>query len=40
MHISHIGHSKLSHPLSSFDLKNILHVPSASKNLLFVHRLY
>jgi hypothetical protein len=31
MHISHIGHSVLRTPHASFDLKNILHVPSASK---------
>jgi hypothetical protein len=39
MHISHIGHSVLHAPHSSLHLKNILHVPSASKNLLSVHRL-
>jgi hypothetical protein len=39
MHISHIGHSILRTPHSSLDLNNILHVPSASKNLLSVHKL-
>jgi histone deacetylase 1/2 len=39
MHISHIGHSVLPTPSSPLHLKNILHVPSASKNLLFIHRL-
>jgi histone deacetylase 1/2 len=38
MHISPIGHSILHTPHNSFDLNAILHVPSASKNLLFVHR--
>jgi histone deacetylase 1/2 len=38
MHISHIGNSVLRTPHGSFDLNNILHVPSASKNLLSVHR--
>jgi hypothetical protein len=32
MHISHIGHLVLHAPRSSLHLKNILHVPSASKN--------
>jgi hypothetical protein len=35
MHINHIGHSLLHTPNTSFQLKNILDVPSASKNLLF-----
>jgi hypothetical protein len=38
MNISHTGNSILRTPHGSFDLKNILHVPNASKNLLFVHR--
>jgi histone deacetylase 1/2 len=38
MYISHIGHSILRTPHSSFDLHNILHVPSASKNLLSIHK--
>jgi hypothetical protein len=38
MHISHIGHSVLCTPHNSFHLHDILHVPSASKNLLSVHR--
>jgi hypothetical protein len=38
MNISHIGNSILRTPHGSFDLKNILHVPSAFKNLLSVHR--
>jgi hypothetical protein len=38
MHISHIGNSVLRTPHGSFDLNNILHVHSASKNLLSVHR--
>jgi histone deacetylase 1/2 len=38
MQISHIGHSLLHTSHNSFDHNGILHVPSASKNLLFVHR--
>jgi hypothetical protein len=38
MNISHIGHSILRTSHGLFDLKNILHVPSALKNLLYVHR--
>jgi hypothetical protein len=36
--ISHIGHSSLAGPMHSLALKNILHVPDISKNLLSVHR--
>ena len=39
MQISHTGHSLSCTPHSSFHLKDILHVSSASKNLLSVHRL-
>ena len=39
MPISHIGHSILRTSHDSFDLNDILHVPSASKNLLSVHKL-
>jgi hypothetical protein len=39
MIINHISRSILHTPNSSLHLKNILHVPSASKNLLFVHKL-
>jgi hypothetical protein len=39
MLISHIGHSTLQTPHDSFQLKNILHVPSSSMNLLSVHKL-
>jgi histone deacetylase 1/2 len=39
MQIIHVGHSTI-HTLSrSLNLKNILHVPSSTKNLLYVHRL-
>jgi hypothetical protein len=39
MKINHIGRSILHTPNSSLHLKNILDVPSASKNLLSVHKL-
>jgi hypothetical protein len=38
MEISHVGHSIVRHPVQNFHLRNILHVPNASKNLLSVHR--
>jgi hypothetical protein len=39
MHINSIGHSTLYTHNSNLHLCNILHVPSASKNLISVHRL-
>ena len=38
MNICHIGHSSLQSPHSQIHLKNILHVPQTSKNLVSVHR--
>jgi hypothetical protein len=38
MHISHTGYSTLRTPHASFDLNAILHVPSASKSILSVHK--
>jgi hypothetical protein len=39
MKISNIGHTTLHIPLKILHLNNILHVPSAHKNLVSVHRL-
>jgi hypothetical protein len=39
MTIAHIGHSILHSPHHPLHLRNILHVPSASKNLLFAHKI-
>ena len=39
MRIEHIGHSILHSPSSNLHLNNILHVPTASKNLVSVNRL-
>jgi len=38
MRITHVGHGTLCSPHTNFHLKSILHVPDASKNLLFVNR--
>ena len=38
MRISNIGHTILHTPNKKFHLQNILHVPSANKNLVFVQR--
>jgi hypothetical protein len=35
--ISHVGHSRLSGPMHSLALKNIINVPNISNNLLSVH---
>ena len=37
MVISHVGHTIVRNPVKDLHLRNILHVPSASKNLLSVH---
>jgi hypothetical protein len=39
MNIANIGHSVLHTPDSSIQLRNILHVPDASKSLLSAHQL-
>jgi hypothetical protein len=39
MHISHIGHSSIQTPNRELHLKNNLHVPSATKNLVSIHKL-
>ena len=39
MKIDHIGHSILQSPVRDIHLNNVLHVPSANKSLLSVHRL-
>ena len=37
MVISHVGHTIVRNPVKDLHLRNILHVPRASKNLLSVH---
>jgi hypothetical protein len=37
MHIAHVGHSTLYTPSRNLALKNILHVPSSQRNLIFIH---
>ena len=39
MKIDHIGHSILQSPVRDIHLNNVLHVPSANKSLLSIHRL-
>jgi hypothetical protein len=39
MEIQHIGHGVLHSPTSKSRLKNILHVPSANKDHLSIHRI-
>jgi histone deacetylase 1/2 len=39
MNIRHIGQSTIRTPDKDLELRNILHVPSTKKNLIFVHRL-
>uniref|UniRef100_A0A0A8YHY2 Uncharacterized protein n=1 Tax=Arundo donax TaxID=35708 RepID=A0A0A8YHY2_ARUDO len=39
MHIYHVGHSSYSTNKNSSHLKNILHVPIATRNLVSVHKL-
>jgi hypothetical protein len=39
MGIRHIGHSTIRTPTHNLQLRNILHVSSANKNLVFIHRL-
>ena len=38
MEISHVGHSTLHSPSSKIHLRNILHVPHASKSLVSINR--
>jgi hypothetical protein len=39
MHVNHIGHSILCAPHTSLHLNSILHVPSAYKNILSIHKI-
>jgi hypothetical protein len=39
MSISHVGHAIVGIPSKSLHLKNVLHVPHATKNLVSIHRL-
>jgi hypothetical protein len=39
MRIDHVGHSTLHSPIRKIHLRNILHVPHATKNLLSINRL-
>src|SRR5207237_7743089 len=39
MVIKHIGHSSITTPSKYLSLNDVLHVPRATKNLLYVHRL-
>jgi hypothetical protein len=39
MTIKHVGHSAVSTPHHRILLKNVLHVPQATRNLAYVHRL-
>ena len=39
MDIKHVGHSIIHTPIRNIQLKNILHVPKAEKNLISAHRL-
>jgi hypothetical protein len=39
MEISHVGHSTLQSPKNKIHLRNILHVPPASKSLVSVNHL-
>jgi histone deacetylase 1/2 len=39
MQINHVGHSTLFSPIRNIHLHNVLHVPSAQKNLVSAHRL-
>jgi hypothetical protein len=39
MKITHIGHGTLHFPSHDIHLRNILHVPQASKSLLFVNKI-
>lgn len=38
MDITHVGKSIVKTPVKDLHLNNVLHVPHASKNLVFVHR--
>jgi histone deacetylase 1/2 len=39
MDISHVGHAFVNSPSKQLHLRNVLHVPSATKNLVSIHRL-